>query len=382
VAIVLSCECGRKLQIADEFAGQEGQCPSCGRMMLIPAGDEPPPPPNKPLYDVVEAPSPSPQPPTPAPEAVTDGQAPPRESGAPITNHGGGPLARNADFFVDPPAEIGPVLSANTTLVVGKRPWTGGARMITAGISGLFGLGLGAIVVGAASPAWEFWHFFWPTLGSVLGLALAFWRTQFSHTCTYVGREGVARFRCKGSRNRITASELFRFRDALELRTSQTVRYYNGAYVGTDYAFTWSDVGGRTRYAISGKYNNAKGLPVPTDPYHYGGAAEVAWTVYLLGQVSRQIELAGSIAFNLKGAQSVRLGPQSLTAQLGGEPVEWAAEDIDAVIVDKGMVKIKRTDAKEGWFSATGVIKFPYNTLANARLFLHLMNNLLGVRIN
>ena len=34
MAIVLHCSCGRKLQIRDEFAGQEGKCPACGAWYL------------------------------------------------------------------------------------------------------------------------------------------------------------------------------------------------------------------------------------------------------------------------------------------------------------------------------------------------------------
>ena len=46
------------------------------------------------------------------------------------------------------------------------------------------------------------------------------------------------------------------------------------------------------------------------------------------------------------------------------------------------MVSILEPDAKEGWFSSHGVFKFPYGSLANAQLFLILMDKLVGVRIN
>jgi hypothetical protein len=345
--------------------------------MLIPAADEPRTSP-EPNYNVVAEPAPTTSPPA---ESPTNGASPPAERERPLTNHGDGPLPRNADFFAEPPPEIGPLVSAHTTLLAGARPWTPGARMVAEGCVGLLGLGAGALVVLIFTPGAEFWHFLWPTVGSLLGVAIGVGLTRFSHTCTYVGREGVARFRCGGRRDRITGCEVFRFRDALELRTSQTSRYVNGVYRGTDYSFTWTDVGGRTRYTIDGTYQSAKGQPPPTDPYHYGLAAEMAWTFYLLGQVPRQLELAGYVAFNLRGGHSVTVAPKALTARLGGEPVEWSAEDIEAVVLDKGVIKIKRTDAREGWFSASGVIKFPYDTLANARLFLHLMNKLVGVRV-
>ncbi len=378
MAIVLSCECGRKLQVKEEFAGQEGKCPACGRTMLIPEGDVP----AEPVYGALPVEEAAPddatrvEPPAPAPD-----EPPAPEQAEPVTDHGGGRLPRDADFFAGPPAEIGRVLSAHTTLAGGRRPWTAGGRLVAAGLFGLAGLAVGAVIVLVATPRNEFWQFLWPTLGSVLGAALTAARTRFAHTCTYVGRDGVARFTCSGSRDRVTGSEVFRFRDATELRTSQTLRYVNGSYQGTNYTFTWTDVGGRPRYSIAGTHHTEKGTPPSGDAFHYARAAEMAWTVYLLGQAPRQLELNGSVPFNLKGGQSVRLAQGVLTLQLGGDPVEWPADDIDAILVEKGVVKIKRKDAAEGWFSSTGVTKFPFDSLANAQLFFHLVDRLLGVRI-
>jgi hypothetical protein len=298
-----------------------------------------------------------------------------------LANHGGGPLPGDSDFFADPPEAIGPVLSAHTTLTARKQPWRSGGRLILAGIVGLAGLLVGAVIVVLATPRGDFWQILWPTVGSLLGVGIAYGVTRFSHVCTYVGRDGVAKFTCSGSRDRVKDAGTFLFRDALELRTGQTVRYVNGVYQGTDYSFTWTDVGGRPRHVIGGTFRNQKGPPVTTDLYHYGRAAEMAWTAYLLTQVKRQMALAGSVAFNLKNGHTLRVAPGKLILQMGGEPVEWNAEEIGGVLLDKGVVKVKRADAQEGWFSATGVVKFPFDSLANARLFFHLVDKFLGVRI-
>jgi hypothetical protein len=326
----------------------------------------------------------------PIPEAVAqhpaarpepDGRAVRRDGERKLTNHGGGPLAAESDFFIDPPREIGPILSAHTTLTVGKKPWSPGARLIATGLAGLAGLASASAGVLLVAPRAEFWYVGVPTVGSLLGAGVAFGRTRYAHTCSYVGRDGVAKFTCAGNRDRITGAEVFSFRDAAELRTGQTKRYVNGAYQGTDYFFTWTDVGGRKRYQIDGTYQKAKGTPPASDPYHFGLAAEMAWTGSLLSQAQRQVELAGEVAFSLTGGQCVRLAPGRMTLQLGGEPLEWPAAEIEAVVVDKGQVKVKRADAKEGWFSATGVAKFPFDRLANARLFFFLVDRLLGVRV-
>jgi hypothetical protein len=45
--IDVTCSCGKRLRVADEFAGQQGQCPVCGGLVAIPSADAvlPGPPP-------------------------------------------------------------------------------------------------------------------------------------------------------------------------------------------------------------------------------------------------------------------------------------------------------------------------------------------------
>jgi hypothetical protein len=37
--IELTCPCGKRLRVAEAFAGQRGQCPACGSLLQIPACD-------------------------------------------------------------------------------------------------------------------------------------------------------------------------------------------------------------------------------------------------------------------------------------------------------------------------------------------------------
>jgi hypothetical protein len=311
--------------------------------------------------------------------ATTDQTSQPVEER--LTNHGGGPLPASSDFFALPPDEIGPVVSAHTTLFAGKRPRSPGVRLIASGLAGLVGLAAGSLIVILFRPRAELWHILWPSAGSLLGVILGRVLTRFVHVCSYVGRDGVARYTCAGHRDRLIASEVFLFQ-AVELRTSQTARYNHGVYQGTDYTFTWTDAKGRTCYLISGTYRNAKGLPPTTDAFHFGRAAEAAWTEALLSAVPKVIKETGSIVFDLRKGQSLRIAPDKLIIEFGGEPVEWPASDIEQIVVDKGAVKIKRTDAQEGWFSSKGVLRFPLDGLGNAQFFLRLADQLLGVRVS
>jgi hypothetical protein len=266
-----------------------------------------------------------------------------------VTNHGEAPLTDQDDFFAPPPPEIGEVVTAYTTLRTDKHPWPVGNRV---GLGFLIGsvLGVIAFLIGGVAEAELGTQIFLAAVGMGVGLLIGLASTGFSHRCTYVGREGVAEFKCSGSRDRITTSNIFPFSEAAELRTTQVRRYVNGVYQGTNYNF------------------------------HFAGQAELAWSNYLLQFVKEQLDRDGFLHFNLGGADYVRVGPDFLELRVGGQTTECATSDIGALSLQAGMFTVKRRDAKEGWFTSKGVFKFNYNALANAQLFLFLLERLTGLR--
>jgi hypothetical protein len=248
--------------------------------------------------------------------------------------------------------------------------------LISAAVAIAIGLGIG--IIGKIQST--FWLLFWPTVLLLIALVIAWLSTQFSHTSTYVGREGVARFTCAGSRDNVQ-EEAFAFRDAADLRTSQVRRYTNGVYQGTDYSYTWTDVAGRARFLISGTHGSEAGTPPPEDPYHFAVASELAWSLYLLDGIDRQIMTKGEVRFNLRGSDYVAVGPEALRLRLGSKEVTCATQDIGSVSIHQGVFTVKRKDAKEGWFSSSGVFKFDYGSLANAQLFLFVVQRVAGVEV-
>lgn len=299
-------------------------------------------------------------------------------STASLRNHGEGIIAADDDFFAAPPAEIGDILSAHTTLRRHVQPTALAARIGLTVFVGLGGLAFGLFF--AAMTNNTFFQLLWPAVFTIGGIALALSSTRFKHTCTYVGRDGLARFTCQGSRESVLA-EIFLFQDAQELKAHQTRQYHNGVYQGTSYAFTWTDIGGRPRFVITGVFRHEAGNPPDKDPYYFGTAAEVAWTVYLANQMQAQLSLQGTIYFGLGGKNWLRIGERQLILHQNDATVEWSADELAEVRVEKGQIEIRRHDAREGWFSSSGIWKFPYANLANARLFLILMDRLLGVRV-
>lgn len=387
MAITIHCECGVKLQVKDEFAGKEGQCPKCQRTLHIPHQDQP--------LDVLEE--------APLRTEVREVEPDRRsrddedddrdrdrnrdrdrgdESDEPVTDHGNEPLSSQMDFFVDPPRAIGPILSACSTLNKGVEPWSPGTR---AGII-LFVAALGTVIgllisVGAQIRS-PFWIAFWPMLLTLI-LALIAWAvTIFSHTVTYVGRDGLARMTCSGNREQVNSTETFRFEDAHDLRTHTVLHYQNGAYQNTRYTYTWTDINGVTRFVITGSHNSEAGTPASTDPFHFARSGEIAWSNFLLGLAHRQVELGNPIRFNLTGGDWIKLGKESIEFKVGGTKDEWRVNEVREVRVNAGQVQIRHREAQEGWFSSSGIIKFQYDQLANAQLFFFVMERIVGLPIN
>src|SRR4051812_19661440 len=46
MSIAVTCGCGKRLTVADEFAGRSGKCPACGQVLQIPTAVPAEPKPN------------------------------------------------------------------------------------------------------------------------------------------------------------------------------------------------------------------------------------------------------------------------------------------------------------------------------------------------
>jgi hypothetical protein len=72
MTIRFSCPCGREIQARDEYAGTQGRCPTCGRVVDIPVSEGPVPP------DPEDGSRESPFMPAPAPPPLAPPAGPPR----------------------------------------------------------------------------------------------------------------------------------------------------------------------------------------------------------------------------------------------------------------------------------------------------------------
>ncbi len=297
----------------------------------------------------------------------------PRES----LNHGRAANPKDADFFWPPPPEIGPVLSAQTSLDGGNQPKSLSTALL--GLAPWIAVGIGLGVWGSGIDGEGFFTLLLSSLPLVAVWKLWLPWTRFSQSLTYIGTKGVARASFWYDRGRVR-SEVFLFVRFAELFTARTRHFYNYAYTHTDYSFRWS---GKQAFSVSGSYRAEDSRPPAADGYHFGDAAEDAWTRHLLAHAEGVIKKEGSFRFNVSGSSVIwiAVGPGFIEVPVDGKAQRWKAADIARVALTGAEVKITRNDAKSGWFSSSGTVTLSQSGVANVQVFLALLKGVAGVAI-
>lgn len=211
---------------------------------------------------------------------------------------------------------------------------------------------------------------FWGALGVAVPWLLRRRRSS------YVGQLGLqehVKYHLAGPKTTIV-----RFADCNALQVGRTRHYYNGAYTGTRYSYVWWDRQGKRAFAIEGQYNDmtARG---PSDPVNFAFAAEVAWTGHKIAEIDRVIATQGMARFHV-GADYVGVGKGFLEIGWRGQVVRLPKPEIQSLNLEQGWLVIKRTGAKEGWFSSDGVFRFPVSGMADFSVFLIVLEEQTGFR--
>jgi hypothetical protein len=155
-----------------------------------------------------------------------------------LPDHSGQRRPAEVEFFAEPPAEIGKVKSAESTLRPGRESMPLAMRLLI-GIAVGGAIALGGYYLGRSTDQFE--REFYQRVGYMLGaagLGITLLVTRFKVVCSFVGENGVASFTLKGRRDGSPKVQLLLFAQAEELRAKQIRQYVNGVYVGTRYDFT------------------------------------------------------------------------------------------------------------------------------------------------
>jgi hypothetical protein len=206
--------------------------------------------------------------------------------------------------------------------------------------------------------------------------------TRFRHFIGYTGEKGVAHYRISGSRENVKSAGQFLFQDADYLRVSITDHYYNGGYNGTTFQYDWTDDNNDRIFRFKGTHYHAHKTPPRTSQHLFALAAEEAWSMYLLDMVVTEIQAGRAYTFLLSGEDGICCHKDFVELHQHKGVQRFYPGDLAEVAIKQGVITLKEPNAKEGWFTSTGVHSFSFAQLANAQVFLMLLTRLYGVASN
>ena len=309
-----------------------------------------------------------------------------------LTDHQGGSLAPESDFFVAPPQEIGEVKSAHTSLKKGVKAKTVPVRIAIAAVAGVVGfvaaMGLdrvtGILLVPAGMTGTP--DALWAAVFGLLPAYIAWRKTAFKHFCQFVGAEGCAQLRCEGEREHIVENSVFRFKDASAVSTSMVRHTRNGMYSYTGFYFYWYPPdGGKAIYQIAGTHGADSKTPPAGNPYNFARAAEAAWYGYLTPKIDAELAHNGFIKFYMGNHRWTRIGRGFIEfVDKQGTVSRCEAADIGSAKLAAGYFTICRQGAKSSrfdLFNTEGVFRFDYGTVHNARLLLVAFEKFLDIKV-
>ncbi len=292
--------------------------------------------------------------------------------------HHGEMIPVDADFFQEPPPEIGEIVTAQSTLVTSKHPLSTLVRlMLVVGLTGLMFYGL---VIGMrafmTNPQDADLGYVFGTIAALVTMPLAIYFTRFSHLCTYVAKQGIAEFKLSGNRSNTPKPRVLLFEDCSDVTTWQLRSYTNGIYSGTQYRTIWRDDNGQEMFALKGTYRSEAGTPKAASPYWFALAAEVSWNEFAFERMVKDYESQGYLDFRVKKKDIVRIGHGFLEFTFGGKTTRITPDDIKTLSLANGSFTIHTKEAR--WFSSKGKFGFEYGGMGNAKLFLFALERLAG----
>ena len=309
-----------------------------------------------------------------------------------VTGHDGEPLSPECDFFVAPPAEIGPVRTAYTSLKKGvaSRPVAIRAALaLAAGIVGfLLTWGFDSLtkILFVISDLTRTPVILWEIALMPLWVYLGWRKSRFKHFCTFVGDSGCAHYQCEQERSNAVQKSSLRFADAAGVSSQTVRRTKNGVYNGTNFYFHWySSNPAKPIYSIAGNHMADSRTPPPENFFNFASAVESAWYRYAAPKIDAEFAQKGAVKFNLGGKYSCVMSRGVIDfVDEQGKLSRCGADEIASARLFDGQLTIRRKDARRGLFelfNSEGVFSFPYGAIHNARLFLYLFERSLGVKV-
>jgi hypothetical protein len=232
--------------------------------------------------------------------------------------HEGRPPPDDADFFAEPPPEIGPLRSRATTA---RRP----ARARRPG----------ADAHGAASGA-EAGDSLALPVGERLRRALSALLPRLRARCTYVGELGVSVHERRGAR---LVATVVRFADVAELRVTRDLLGV-GPAARTRARHSFHDARGAELLAVD-SVSRPGGERTPDDPALFAEAAERAYADHVLARHEAELRARGKVRFVLGPRDVLEIGPGFVEVESAGRHARIDAAELRGVSVSRGALEIR-----------------------------------------
>jgi hypothetical protein len=191
-------------------------------------------------------------------------------------DHLGQVLSPEMVFFASPPAEIGEIMSASSSMSMGKKilqrnkGYKRKAFLAIATIAFLvFGCLALANLVGPSMLA---------AIAIILvGPIIALNTGYIVHSCSFVGSDGFSFIQWDRRKQVCKPPETFLFENAASFSSSMINGYYGPIYHSSIYSLMWKDVNGKRVWSKSIHFRRRKGLPPFHSLYYFYQSAENAW---------------------------------------------------------------------------------------------------------
>jgi hypothetical protein len=192
--------------------------------------------------------------------------------------------------------------------------------------------------------------------------------------CTYVGRDGVARY-VRGFRAKVT-TEVVRFADVTELRVTRDLPVPGSRARGRA---TWSFFaqGDSPALVIDATPRDGK-LSPPGDPYWFGVAAERAYSEHVMRVHEDELRTHGHVRFALSPVDVVLVGAGFVQLESKGTHARFDASDVRVVEVLRGHLVIKTGEAGS---RALGIYRMRIDDPRAVHALAVVLQELVGVRM-
>lgn len=193
-----------------------------------------------------------------------------------LVDHLGQVLSPEMVFFTSPPPEIGEIMSASSSMSIGKKilqrnkGYKRKAFLVIATTAFLvFGLLAIADFVGLSLIA--------VIAIIIIGPIIALKTGYIVHSCSFVGSDGFSLIQWDRHKQACKPSETFLFESATSFNSSMINGYYGPIYHSSIYSLMWKDVNGKRVWSKSIHFRRRKELPPFHSLYYFYQPAENAW---------------------------------------------------------------------------------------------------------